>query len=616
MTPLRICLVSMPWLAIDSPSLSIGILRSLCRGQGRELPATYFGNLRWAEYLIARSKGDITLADCLYINEESISHNLGEFVFSGVLNNDPSFGSATLHDYLASTGANPGKAWQMREYAADFIEQSAREVLSTNPDLVGFSTTFQQNAASLALAARIKQLHPNVITVFGGGNCDGPMGAAIHRNFSAVDYIVRGEGENAFPMLLNALENAEPVDNIFGLCWRGPDGSVANPEAVSIVPPSRIPMPDYDDWFAVFNASPLRSTLQPMLVLESARGCWWGAAHQCTFCGLNGSFIQFRSKSPDRVIAEITHMVERHQVLDIGMVDNIIDNTFYQSVLPRLAELDWDLRIYYEVKSNLKQEHISALRAGHVLGIQPGIESLSSRVLKLMDKGVSGWRNVRALRDCESACLTVSWNWLIGFPGEVDEDYWPVIRQLSALVHLQPPDSGPTRIFLERFSPNFDRPELGFTKRTPKRSYWHVYDLPEAELEQLVYLFDCDAAGIDGSVVDALDDGLETWRKGYGNSSLTRTVTPDGIEIRDRRDGWAKGDHHIIDPDLIAAYLELEHGRSLPALLLALKEAGHATSEERIGAWLEHLVDQGLVFVDGSCHLALASADIPVRKIT
>lgn len=605
----------MPWLAMDSPALSVGILRGLCREHGRELPDAYFGNVRWGEYLLGRSGGDITVGDCFYINEESMSHNLGEYVFSGVLNGDHSFGLATFESYLANTGANPGRARQMREYASDFIEQSAQDVLRNNPDLVGFSTTFQQNAASLALAARIKQLRPEVITVFGGGNCDGSMGAAIHRNFPAVDYVVRGEGEIVFPQLLTAIENAEPVDGIGGLCWRGADGSVANPEATAIVPPARIPMPDFDDWFAVFNASPLRSSLQPILVLESARGCWWGAAHQCTFCGLNGSFIQFRSKSPERVVAEITHMVERHHVLDIGMVDNIIDNTFYQSVLPRLAELDWDLRIYYEVKSNLKKEHVAALRHGHVAGIQPGIESLSSTVLKLMDKGVSGWRNVRTLRDCESAHLTTSWNWLVGFPGETDEDYWPVIEQLPALAHLQPPGSGPTRIYLERFSPYFDRPELGFANRTAKRSYHHVYDLPDAELNQLVYLFDCDAAGIDGPVLHSLGDALKTWRGHYPHSSLTYMVDGDGVHIRDRRAGWPSRDHHIADPDFVTAYLQLEHGRSLPALLRYLDEAGHATSEERISAWLEDLVGQGLVFVDGTCFLALATTDVPLRKI-
>ncbi|MFY0580668.1 radical SAM protein [Cystobacter fuscus] len=154
--------------------------------------------------------------------------------------------------------------------------------------------------------------------------------------------------------------------------------------------------------------------------------------------------------------------LERYKTLDVVMVDNIIDLRYFKELLPRIAAADWDLRIHFEVKSNLTSEQIQALRAAGVMHVQPGIESLSSRVLKLMDKGVAGCHNVRVLRDCEAAGLTVSWNYLYGFPGEQPEDYESLIEQMPALVHLQPP-SGATRIALERFSPNFERPSLGFT---------------------------------------------------------------------------------------------------------------------------------------------------------
>src|SRR3712207_7222676 len=39
-------------------------------------------------------------------------------------------------------------------------------------DVVGFSSTYQQNAASFALARRLKQRYPAIVTVFGGANLD------------------------------------------------------------------------------------------------------------------------------------------------------------------------------------------------------------------------------------------------------------------------------------------------------------------------------------------------------------------------------------------------------------------------------------------------------------
>ncbi|QFU88545.1 RiPP maturation radical SAM C-methyltransferase [Amycolatopsis sp. YIM 10] len=606
MSTLNVRLAAMPWQALDMPSLPLGLLRASCRAAGREAPPCYHGNMHWAEFLLERSDGELGPNEYLEVAENGIFHGIGDFVFTGVLHGGD-FGLAEFTDLLRRRGFDPGRALDMRPHAEEFIDLAAREILADEPDLVGFSSTFMQNVPSLALAARIKQYAPGVLTVLGGGNCDGPMGAALHRNYPCLDYVVRGEGEEIFPALLDAIERgAEPAD-LPGLCWRRDGKSVANPDRREPLPPGRIPMPDFDDWFELIESSPLEGHVQPKLVLESARGCWWGELHHCTFCGLNGSLMEFRSKAPERVLGEISHLVARHRTLDIIMVDNIIDNAYFTTLLPDIAALDWDLRIHYEVKANLTPAQIGALRDARVAHLQPGIESLSTRVLKLMDKGVDAIRNVRTLRDCHSAQLDTTWNLLFGFPGETDDDYWPLIRQLPALVHLQPP-SDATPILLERFSPNFDRPELGFGRRRPAEIYRHVYDLPQRELEDLVYLFDSEELGILGEVVEALEEAIEEWKKRHHESSLLRVDFDGGILLEDRRSGWPVRDHHIEDPALVAAYRELEKGRSNRALLSKVD-----VPAQRLEAWLDELCDAGLVFREGDRFIALATTSVPVR---
>jgi ribosomal peptide maturation radical SAM protein 1 len=545
------------------------------------------------------------------VAEYGIFHGMGDFVFSGVLQGEE-FGRTEFARYVRSRNIDPGRALDMRSYAEDFVETAAAEILAGEPDLVGFSTTFMQNVPSLAVAARIKRYDPSVLVVFGGGNCDGPMGAALHRNYPFVDYVVRGEGEVVFPALLRAVERGEPPADIPGVCWWRDGVSVANPDRRGPLPPDRIPTPDYDDWFELIERSSIEGHIEPKLVLESARGCWWGEVHHCTFCGLNGSLMKFRSKPPGRVLREVTDLVTRYRTLDVAMVDNIIDNRYFTDVLPELAALDWDLRIHYEVKANLTPAQIEALRAARVAHIQPGIESLSTPVLKIMDKGVDAVRNIRTLRDCASAHLDTTWNLLFGFPGEVEDDYRPLIGQLSALVHLQPP-SDLTPIQLERFSPNFDRPELGFPRRRPAEMYRHVYDLPDAELNDLVYLFDTDEAGIRGEVVDVLEAAVDDWKKRHHDSSLVRVATDDRVWIQDRRSGWPERDYRITDPVLVAAYRQLEHGRSVPALRSRLADEGFETTESRLRAWLEALRGAGLVFQEGERYVALATTSVSVR---
>ena len=71
--------------------------------------------------------------------------------------------------------------------------------------IVGFTSTFDQNVASLTMAKLIKDLYPDVIIVFGGANYDGEMGLEYFRAFPFIDHVVVGEGEEVFPELVRYL---------------------------------------------------------------------------------------------------------------------------------------------------------------------------------------------------------------------------------------------------------------------------------------------------------------------------------------------------------------------------------------------------------------------------
>ncbi|RJQ77123.1 RiPP maturation radical SAM protein 1 [Pseudonocardiaceae bacterium YIM PH 21723] len=603
---MRITLVAMPWHACDIPSLAISILHSRIQlTRPSDDVADYYGNLRWAEFLVSASEGVLTPQVYAGIAEDGFEHGLGDWVFSAALYDDPEFGYDELRDYAAERGVDIEAAVACRAYAAEFIEAAAEEILAGDPEVIGFTSTFMQNVATLAVARRIKRLRPECVLILGGANCDGAMGHALHRNHRFLDYVVRGEGELVLPQLLDHVERGKAPEDLPGVCWWDGDRSVCNPAPTRIVPPAAIPSPLFDDWERALEDSPVRGHVQPKLVLEGARGCWWGEKHQCTFCGLNGSFIQFRSKAPDVLWEELSTLVTKHRLLDVVMVDNIIDMNYLPGLLPLLRDQDWDLRIHYEVKSNLRPDQVEQLAAAGVAHIQPGIESLNSRVLRIMDKGVDGCQNVRILREAENNDVTVSWNYLYGFPGETDDDYGPVIEQLPALVHLQPPGAA-SRISLERFSPYFEDPGLGFPARVPARFYGYTYDLPVAELHDLAYMFDCADAGIEGEVVDRLHASIAGWAGGYPASSLVQREYGDGgLLIEDRRAGWPAADHLLTGREA-QAYRLLERGRTTEYLAKALGHAG-------LDGFLGRLLDRGLIFRDDGRHVALATRNVPIR---
>ena len=150
------------------------------------------------------------------------------------------------------------------------------------------------------------------------------------------------------------------------------------------------------------------------------------------------------------------------------------------------------MELFYATKSNLTFEQLRLLRLGGVRSIQPGIESFSSQVLRLMRKGCTGVQNIQLLRWCEELGISVCWNILYGFPGEPPCEYKRMAELVPLLTHLQPPAFCESAR-MDRFSPMFAAPErFGLARRRPIPGYSYVYPLKDPDLEKLAYFFDFD----------------------------------------------------------------------------------------------------------------------------
>ena len=82
--------------------------------------------------------------------------------------------------------------------APSFVTEAADQLLERRPRIVGFTSMFEQTAASLAIAAAVKERDPSVIVCFGGANCHGPMGAVLLKNYFQIDYVFTGEADAVF----------------------------------------------------------------------------------------------------------------------------------------------------------------------------------------------------------------------------------------------------------------------------------------------------------------------------------------------------------------------------------------------------------------------------------
>ena len=295
--------------------------------------------------------------------------------------------------------------------------------------------------------------YPEVTIAFGGANWEEDMGSALLDRFPFVD-LAFGQADQSFLEVLRARREGLPVSAIPGVIARGPGGPARLVPAVTVRDLDTVPIPDYDPYFGQLHTRPTVASVAP----HSARGdlagecCGGGSSRTARSAGLNGGTMAFRSKSPRRVVEELSGLRDRYGVSVFSIVDDILDSRYFQTVIPELGLRDLGIEFFWEVKANLGRQHVRQLRDAGVIFIQPGIESLNDHVLKLMRKGTTATRNVELLKWCKEYGVTPLWNLLYGFPGETADDYRETAEIMQAIWHLNPPTGyGPVR--LDRFSP-------------------------------------------------------------------------------------------------------------------------------------------------------------------
>ncbi len=615
-----ILLVTMPWGSVRFPSIQLGTLKSVLQRGGLEARVLYL-NLKFAEFISeqgakAASTSDedrISIKELLQLGDNP---RLGDWVFA-VPPFRPTNDDAD-RDFLTPRGVREpavervvASLTRLRALAPAFLTDCLEEIIALEPRVIGFTTSFGQNVASLALAQLIKERLPATRIVFGGANCDGPMGVALHHSFPWVDVVVRGEAERVVVPLFEDLLAGRPVRDLPGMCRRDEGVSIVTPQSHDLVSMAEVPAPDYEEYFEALAASPLRHDLlsDVRILYESARGCWWGEKNHCTFCGLNGSSMKFRSKSADQTYREMVELGRRHTNLHFQVVDNIIELRYLEELLPRLRDTEWDWNVFYETKANLKRDQLRLFREAGVRDIQPGIESLSTPILRLMNKGVTALQNIRLLKWCAELGIHIEWNLIFGFPGEDPAEYEAMAALIPSLVHLTAPTVTPLNV--ERFSPYHEHPErYGIEILGAARHYALLYPLPAVQLAELAYAFEF--RYLDGrdphAYADPLVSQVNAWREAAADGTLAYDVGPGFVVIDDHRPTVESARYTFHEREALI-YLACDAGAT-PAQVhdLLTKRGEHELTPGDIAEFLDSLVELRLVYRERGKYLSLATA--------
>ena len=590
------------------PSIQLGTLSTLVKSHGWEANSFYF-NLQFAH--------QIELPIYNQLCEER--HLIGEWLFSEIL-----FGSSAKNqEYPNRYSAHLENAAQKINKPVDFLLNikkkmvpdflyRAREFQDWSLfDVIGFSSTFNQNIASLSLSKLIKEKNPEIKILFGGSNFESEMGLEYFKAFPWIDYAVLGEAEPVLPKLLEAIDNN--IEPTAGIAYRKNGLVVYEHCAETFQRFADYGPPDYDDFYnQIRQIDPSSSLLEnPILLYETARGCWWGEKHHCTFCGLNAFTMEFRSKPPEQVCREIAELSQKHDTFRFRIVDNILEMKYIDGVFENFAKENYDFQFFLEVKSNLTKKQIKTLAHGGVNVIQPGIESFSMNQLREMDKGVRPIQNITCLKWSMYYGIDCEWNILTGFPGETDDDYRKQIDILKHLTHLKPP-IGVGNLWLERFSPYFKKPaEYGIKIKGPGEAYTYVYDENQLDLMKIAYDFEFETPSkVNPDLVQELQVLVANWKSRHNSDQipfLFFTKSPNFINVYDGRSADQPTKKTFSGAAATIISFCNESSKSLEQIRESVQSKNQELEKTQpLELILQDLVQQGILFGEKGKYLTLA----------
>ncbi|MCE5243205.1 MAG: RiPP maturation radical SAM C-methyltransferase, partial [Desulfobacteraceae bacterium] len=501
-----VLLVQMPFAYLMTPALGLSLFKAILERERIPSMILYFN------FLFARRLGAGRYLTDVEPHISEGSNLFGEWIFSGsVFDQSPE----AVEEYLArvseaprdpfeSCGGleRPGMVALLRELRGRvdaFLDHCVEEISRCRPRIVAFTSMFQQHLSCLALARRLKERIPEIFILLGGVNCEKVKGMETARVFPWVDAVVSGEGDLVLPQIVKAVLEGREVPDLPGVAVQGripPPGSAEERiDAPAVRNLDELPVPDFSEYFAEVERIRKEAPLDPILLLESSRGCWWRRKKGCHFCSLNLHGSAYRVKSGRKAIEEIVHVAGRYPVKTVQMTDTVLPPSYPDDFFPGLKEAKTGVRVFYEVRTNLSRRQLQTMREAGVTCIQPGIESLSDRILEMMNKGTTTLLNIQMLKWCREFEIEAVWNLLWGFPFEPPEEYDRMAEILPLLTHLQPP-SGFSQIYLARHSNHFDHAaEFGFANVRPVDSYRHIYySLDGDSIGRLAHYFDYDYA--------------------------------------------------------------------------------------------------------------------------
>lgn len=291
-----------------------------------------------------------------------------------------------------------------------------------------------QVAPAIELSRAIRRAHPTLPIVWGGYFPTLYPDAALAAAY--VDVVVRGQGEDTFVALLDALERGGSLDEVAGISWKR-DGAVVHNVDRALRDPDTLPPLPYGRLPTLARTMPRTFLGRRTAMHQLAIGC----RYRCEFCGVvsmwNGAT---RLDAPARVVRAGVELRDRYGADSLQLVDhNFFDREeSSRETLDALAHvrLPWWCYARTDTLAGFSTATWQAIERSRLRMVYVGAESGSAEALKQMQKGAKIEHTIETVERCKAHGVIPELSFVLGGSddpdGEIDATF-QFIRRLKKL---------------------------------------------------------------------------------------------------------------------------------------------------------------------------------------
>ena len=176
--------------------------------------------------------------------------------------------------------------------------------------------------------------------------------------------------------------------------------------------------------FAEFDDELMGVLAQPELGIYQARGCYWGRCTYCDFVELYKGSVPYRTRTAKRFVDEMEHQMQRHGVETFSIITESIPPAFAKKMSREIVARELKLRwsSFAMVDDIFKPEIFELMSASGCDHLVIGIETMTDRVLKLVEKAATREKNIRFLKRSRDAGIDLRLNFIPNLPSTTKEE--------------------------------------------------------------------------------------------------------------------------------------------------------------------------------------------------